>query len=89
MTLQMLPTKAVLAIMAALTLFVIAALQRELDLPLPVTLSITLPVVVAGAALAKGVSMMTPFLFPDMVVALCVLLFLLAGGYEVTVGSTG
>lgn len=85
----MLPTGAVLAIMAGLTMFVIAALHRELELPLPVTLSITLPVVVGGAGLARAVSMVTPFLFPDMVVALSVVLFLLAGGYEVAVGSTG
>lgn len=87
MILQMLPTEAILVIMGALTLFVIGALCTELELPLPVTLAITVPVVVAGAGVAKVLAMNTRLLFPDVVVGLCVVLFFMAGGYEITNSS--
>ncbi len=83
MLIQVLPTEAILVIMGGLTLFVIGALRTELELPLPVTLAITVPVVVAGAGVAKGLAMTTRLLFPDVVVGLCVVLFFVAGGYEI------
>lgn len=83
MLIQVLPTSAILALMIGLTLFVIAALCIELELPLPVTLTITMPVIVAGVGVAKTLAMKTRLLFPDVVVALCVVLFFVAGGYEI------
>ena len=69
-------------VVGALTLVIVYALQVELEMPWPVAAGLTLPMVIAGIGLARGLTMLTDL--PVLYVAggLGIVLYLLAGGYE-------
>lgn len=79
----------VAGLIAGLTLFTAVALRVELELPWWVTLVLTTPAVVGGMALAKAVAMLTPVAFPESVLGLSIVLFFLAGGYEMVSDTPG
>lgn len=85
----MILTYLVAVLLGTLTLFVMVALHAELELPWLIIAPVTLPIVIAGVAIAKGISHMTGIQFLEAILGLGVVLYLLAGGYQIVTRPPG
>lgn len=76
-------------LIGALTVFVVVALRVELDLPWTIAVPITLPAVIAGIALARAIAIVTNLTFVHAMIGLGIVLYVLAGGYEIVKKTPG